>query len=267
MEITDDIDSVQKLQSCIQRDACSWIEIFPRAKPWFRGQMQDLPPIPSIFRCQYDEYEMINMFRYRAPSFSRVPARSGHTDEWLFLAQHYGVPTRLLDWTESPLISLFFAVWPQKSSKIDAIDEKNDGVIWILHPLKLNELSESIGEPKFPNPWANVKGNTVRNNIDSAFYKAGAPTALPIAIQTTFRKRVMNAQSSCFTIHGSRFDDFETLFGKHQLAIQGYFRKYRVIANSKEKIRKELDILGITHSTVIPDLSALGIDLERRYRV
>lgn len=41
--------------------------------------------------------------------------------EWLVLAQHYGVPTMLLDWTESPLVALFFACLGE---------EHADGCIW-----------------------------------------------------------------------------------------------------------------------------------------
>src|SRR5690606_36926394 len=68
--------------------------------------------------------------------------------EWLFLMQHYGVPTRLLDWTDSPLVALFFAVY-----NVDRDDR--DASLWVLLPAALNrqtgwaELQDQAGIPFF----------------------------------------------------------------------------------------------------------------------
>ena len=57
-----------------------------------------------------------------------VPMRE-HTDQWLFLARHAGLPTRLLDWSEGALIALHFAL------------KDPNPVVWMLNPLDLNDLS------------------------------------------------------------------------------------------------------------------------------
>src|SRR5262245_3594236 len=108
-------------------------------QPWFRGHGNaswSLQPclyrprsdIGGIGADYYNEAILLEKFRLRAPTFlERVPA----TDwEWLFLMQHYGLPTRLLDWTESSLIALYFAV---RDHAGDA-----DAAVWAMNPWGLN---------------------------------------------------------------------------------------------------------------------------------
>ena len=98
---------------------------------WFRGEPScDTPLLPSVYRPKPDgslhnENALLQMFRMRAPSYygELIPNR-GDTDQWLFLAQHVGLPTRLLDFTRSPLVALFFAV--------EGETEK-DSTVWCLN--------------------------------------------------------------------------------------------------------------------------------------
>ena len=78
----------------------------------FRGHSKSCCELtPRIFRKEYEddllrtfrpkvEFELIEEFKRYAPAFSdKLPDSDNHID-WLFLMQHHGAPTRLLDWTE-----------------------------------------------------------------------------------------------------------------------------------------------------------------------
>jgi hypothetical protein len=247
----------------IESDLAGWSFSSPAARPWYRGQPNLSPPLPSVFRDTYDEIGMTLMFRERAALFGDVPARSGSIDEWLFVMQHHGAPTRLLDWTESALVALFFSV---HGRSIAARGSDDDGTIWVLHPLELNALTDSIGEMVFPNSWSDHEGNVVRNNFRHPFGIKSDPTPFPVAIHATFGRTAMATQKSCFTIHGALRYDFETLFDDSELVKAGHFRKYLVPAPDKPRIALELEHSGVTRSLIFPTLEGLALELKERFR-
>lgn len=106
---------------------------------WFRGHARSAYKLEcSLSRTGgLDmERELMSEFQRDATALlSGADMRGGAPTEWdwLFLMQHYGVPTRLLDWSESPLAALFFAL-----DDPDIATAADDAAVWALRPQQLN---------------------------------------------------------------------------------------------------------------------------------
>lgn len=113
---------------------------FGRAQLWFRGHADAgwhlRPPalrhtMPhKAFDYRRRECHMFVELKRRGIALVDQPPRSDWG--WLYLAQHHGVPTRLLDWSEGSHIALFFAVASRQE------DDTKDACVWVLNPGELN---------------------------------------------------------------------------------------------------------------------------------
>lgn len=103
-------------------DFVAWVQRHSAARWAFRGHASSRWSLkPSIGRVKDygadTEVLVFEEFKRMAPAFSSTD-RLASDWEWLALAQHHGLPTRLLDWTTNPLVAAYFASAP--SPKTDA---------------------------------------------------------------------------------------------------------------------------------------------------
>jgi len=250
--------NIPEFLEIVEKVAREWFTKEKTWGPWFRGQLNSNWPLrPTLYRyrprtrpIRMLEHEIRQEFAVRAPSLGTE--RPQNSWEWYFLMQHCGAPTRLLDWTESALIALFFAV----RGKLGA--DENDAAVWILEPWKLNLFAADHDGVIAPGAEAGL----VTEDADR--YKPWLPDRysetesldkkFPVAVYPTHFSRRISSQRSCFTVHGSDLDGLDHLPG----GVREYLRKVIMPASEAHEMERSLSIAGIDELTIYPDLDGLG---------
>ena len=253
------VKSITELIAAINRDFKSWHAC---PKPWFRGESGKQPPLcPRIAsHTAHEENYLLQSFRRQAGGLANVLPRE-YLDMWLFLAQHYGVPTRLLDWTEGALHALYFA-----------INRKAENPrLYMLNPNKLNELAGSKTYfPNYPLSWTKGGGLYValawQNRALSQDQQReadgiGINLNIPLAFPATYQDQRMIAQRSCFTIHGQALEPLSVILQKNEMVVNDCLYEYKIDIKARIDLLRELSILGVSAATIFPDLDHLAEDL------
>ncbi len=175
---------------------------------------------------------------------------------WLSVAQHYGLPTRLLDWTYSPFVAMHFA-----TADIDAFNV--DGVIWAVNYVKTHNILPEKLSRKLEEEGANVftvemlfesiKSLTELEDLSSdPFILFFEPPSIDDRIVNQFAFFSMSSDSR--VVLNSWLEDK-----------MDFWRKIVIPAKLKWEIRDKLDQANITERVLFPGLDGLTKWLARHY--
>ncbi len=174
---------------------------------------------------------------------------------WLAVAQHHGLPTRMVDWTYSPLVALHFATENPRQYG-------TDGVVWCVNFVEANRLLPA----RLRTILEEEHSETLTVEMLSEFtslrsFDALAPDPFVVFVEPpSLDARILNqfALFSLISSPGARQDDWV----RHH---QDLCRSVIVPAELKWEVRDKLDQANVSERTLFPDLDGLSRWLERYY--
>jgi len=259
-----------------QSDLCD-SSIWPPDVCYFRGQPDaSRPLIPSLYRhekfteLRKGKREDLDEFFWQLESdlFFEFNARareahSGNLSSWdvLFTMQHHGVPTRLLDWTETFAVALYFAVIGNETSP------GAQRCIWILNPFRLNAKSRkhdiSPGRADLIDPKNLGWDGDEYFTYDEILTEDGNfDFQVPTAIYPELKSDRIQAQRGSFTIWGDEYESLDALFPPDEK--QKVLRRVVIDDAAIEDARRFLGLAGIDQHLLFPDLTGLATWLRRK---
>jgi FRG domain len=208
---------------------------------WYRGHpTSEFYLLASLLRYENGIQKEKLLFDSFRKFSDRILKRRDSEWETLFEMQHYGVPTRLLDWSETFGIALFFATTYNQSRHSD-----QDAAIYLLDPLALNRISGI--HQIFRVPQDETKFSYTKIYWDHTPFAATAP----IAIEPIFLNDRMLAQRGMFTVHHDKVDPIERVFPQA-------IRKVTLPNSTIPAAAEFLELSNVTIFSVFPDLAGLS---------
>lgn len=202
------------------------------------------------YNLELDEGNMLKEFANESINYweSNDSYKDSHILE---LAQHHGLPTRLLDWTCNPLIALYFATLNNL---------KQDGVVWYLDKEKYLNKVDSIYHISDINQVLEYIAYYAKHKNFKLIYD------LPLVYKPVQTNERIIVQQSAFMLWGNLtapLDEIiEDLFQDEKDSVLDCI----IVQNKvKSKIHNELQNLGISKKTLFPSLDSICDDINNKY--
>ena len=253
---------------------------------WFRGHQRPTYHLePKVQRSEYKlqpgtEMSLALNFKIQAVGrHARCPADDDLIG-WMTLMQHYGLPTRLLDWSSSILVAAFFATEPEFHCDCDkalVVHQDQVGTIWSLNPCLLN-----CHESNRVFRWTKNRNERLERNIivfdqfqhpqhkraykefiESAFANVECNNSAVLAVAPRQIDSRLVEQSGCFTIHGRGMITAPLDHMQFDLPI---LRRCNIPCSAKARIQVQLRKCGISRASLFRDLANLALDLANTHR-
>lgn len=235
--------SVLQIAKNVPRDSFLWYRgLSNSAHALLPKIMRDGKPVDEVF-----ERERRLLTRFRQRSVAYWPAGYPQNDwEHLFAMQHFGFPTRLLDWSENLFVAAHFALSTSGSTA---------PAIWCVDPISWNRsmpvLSE-YGESIHVLTTSDNEVDAYRPETNKRRNKS------PVAIFGTHNSQRIVAQRGTFMVWGNDarpLEEFANETGGHlwKLTIRG----------ERDQLAHDLAALGFGETMVFPELPALATELSR----
>lgn len=212
--------------------------------------------VPSLNRaCAHDmtlERQMLRSFRkYGYADLQQVSSFW----QMLAMAQQYGLPTRLLDWTYSPLVAAHFATEDQETFD-------RDGIIWCVQIDQMNRQLPPVLKTMLQAERGNIFTMEMLDRIGDSFEALQAISAEPFAFffePASAVNRIAN-QYALFSVCSDPAVTLDALPGT-----AAFFRRIVIPSAVKLEIRDKLDYINISERMIYPGLDGICKWITRRY--
>ena len=253
------VDNWNRLQELLYQD--SWQEGLKRFRSnfAFRGVPNASEDLVTGLARLGGRYEQTEPFILRAFRKYARPEEAAGTSlwNWLALAQHHGLPTRLLDWTYSPYVALHFV-----TEDMNAFG--TDGVVWCVDYARANSLLPQVLKDIAARECAGVfTAEMLDEAADSLakFDELGRENPFVVFLEPpSLDARIVN-QFALFSMMSSPTARLDEWLANHP----DLYRRLIIPASLKWEVRDKLDQANVTERVLFPGLDGLSRWLKRYY--
>lgn len=224
----------------------------------FRGQSDSNHRLDTTLMRLGGDYA--EMEKHLLRNFRKYASRNEVDDDrvwnWLSLAKHHGLPTRLVDWSFSPLVAMHFATGNLKNYHLD-------GAIWAVNYIQVHQFLPGVLRDELVAEGSDVFTVDMLSEVASSLaeFDQLAPEDFAVFFEPpSIDARIVN-QFALFSMISNPTAVHDDWLQKHP----ELFQKIIIPAGIKWEIRDKLDQANITERVLFPGLDGLSTWLRRQY--